>query len=260
MKEKIYQIIEPSTGLKALVNNNAIDTECLFGEGFKLIDIKGKWSFGISMEDQYKGWIKSNALGVYLNSTHNIASTRSFVMTKPDVKSKVINYLPFRSKVKILKIKDNWAQLELSENKNYDHGYILITDILAKNEVQLNWIKYAKMLLSVPYRWGGRDSIGIDCSALLQLSKAFTGEKLPRDSGKQFEYFKNLKNYLIFVDFRNQDFTCGDIIYWKGHIAVVISKTKLIHASASHGKEKNEKILQVIQRIDKKYFLIREKS
>ena len=116
------------------------------------------------------------------------------------------------------------------------------------------------MLISTPYRWGGRDSIGVDCSALLQLSKAFMGELLPRDTFDQFQYFNNLKKYSIYHDNEIKPFVRGDIIYWKGHIAIVCDKASLIHASAYHGKVVIEKIKETLNRMNKKYYLIKEEQ
>ncbi len=237
-----------------------MDSQCLFGETFKVNNIKGGWSFGTSQEDQYKGWIKSNALGFHFNSTHVVASNRLFIFKKPDIKSKVINYLPLRSKITVNKIESDWAKLDLCINKQYHYGYILKAHILEKNKVDLNWVQYAEELISTPYLWGGRDSIGIDCSALVQLSKAFNGENLPRDTNEQFEYFKKNKNYSIFNNLENKFFLRGDIIYWKGHIGIIVDKKNLIHASGYHGKVVIEKITEAINRVNKKYFLIKEKN
>ena len=258
MKNNIFQIIKPSTILKKNKNNHIIDSECLFGEIFNVVDIKGNWSFGTSEEDQYKGWIQSNALGFQLNSTHVVASTRSFIFAKPDMKSKVINYLPLRSKITVNKIESSWARLDFFMNKKYDYGYVLKSHILENNKVELNWVQYAEELLFTPYRWGGRDSIGVDCSALLQLSKAFNGEKLPRDTNDQFEYFNKLKKYSILNDIKHETVVRGDIVYWKGHIAIIVDNENLIHASGHHGKVVVEKIKEAIKRVNKKFFLIKE--
>ena len=259
MKELSYRIIKSSAILKKNYKNSSIDTECLFGESFEVQCKKGSWCFGKCVEDNYKGWIKSNVLGNIIESSHIVSAKRSFVFRKPDIKSEMIIYLPLRSKIKVIDKRDNWAKLDLSLNKNKHYGYILFNHILQKQEIRQNWVKYAELFLHTPYRWGGRNSIGIDCSALLQLSKSFSGEYLPRDSNEQFEYFKKAVNYNIIKDPQSEKFSRGNIVFWKGHVAIVIDENKLIHASAFHGIVKMENIKKVITRINKTFYLVREK-
>ena len=77
------------------------------------------------------------------------------------------------------------------------HGYVLKSHILEKSDIQLDWVKYAEFFIGTPYRWGGRNSIGLDCSALLQLTKKFRGENLPRDTKEQFDFFSKSNKYNI---------------------------------------------------------------
>ena len=158
-----------------------------------------------------------------------------------------------------MKKKKDWAKLDISINKKILTGYVINSHILNKDKIIQNWVDYAELFLSTPYRWGGRDSIGIDCSALLQLSKSFSGEDLPRDSIDQFEFFKKSKNYKIICNPLLENFFRGNIIYWEGHVAIVFNKIKLIHASAFHGIVKLENIKKVVERINKPFYLIKEK-
>ena len=255
----LYRIIKSSASLKKNYQNSSIDTECLFGESFEVESKRGLWCFGKCGEGNYKGWVKSSVLGKFINSNHIVSAKRSFVFKKPDIKSEIILYLPLRYRVMVIENKNDWAELDISINKTKLTGYVINSHILDKDKIIKNWVKYAELFLSSPYRWGGRDSIGIDCSALLQLSKSFSGEDLPRDSRDQFEYFKKSKNYKIVSNPLLGNFSRGNIIYWKGHIAIVINKEKLIHASAFHGIVKLENIREVVKRINKPFYLIKEK-
>jgi cell wall-associated NlpC family hydrolase len=257
LKNSLFRIIKSSSILKKSINN-IIDTQCLFGETFKVINTNGSWSFGVSEVDKYKGWIKSSALGSYMDYNHFISCTRTFIYTKADIKSEIITYLPIRSRVNVIEKKNDWAKLDIRINKKILTGYVINSHILNKDKKIQDWVKYAELFLSTPYRWGGRDSIGIDCSALLQLCKAFSGEKLPRDSSDQFKYFKKSKNYKILSNPHLGDFFRGNIIYWKGHIAIVVNDTDIIHASAFHGMVKLENIKKVLTRINKPFYLVKE--
>ena len=236
--------------------NKTIDTECLFGENVSVLEVEKDLSLVITLVDKYKGWITSNSIGASQLSNHFISSIRSFVLTEPNIKSQTIYYLPIRSKVNIVKIEGDWAKIELIDNKDYKFGYLLKSDIIKENDFKGNWVKYAELFMSVPYRWGGRDSFGIDCSALLQITYAFTGVNLPRDSVDQFKFFKRNPNYRVKLNCEFHSFNRGNIIYWKGHVAIIKNKKNLIHASGFHGKVLIEKIDKVIRRIDKDYYLI----
>ena len=48
-----------------------------------------------------------------------------------------------------------------------------------------DYVAVAERFLNVPYLWGGRTSIGLDCSALVQLSLMAAGIAAPRDTDMQ---------------------------------------------------------------------------
>ena len=102
--KNIYSIIKSSTDLKKSKNSDVIDSECLFGEKFKLIRREGKWSYGISVIDNY-GWVETIALGIYNKTNYTISTKRSCLLTKPDVKSSLIQFLPIRSDINVIEIK-----------------------------------------------------------------------------------------------------------------------------------------------------------
>lgn len=246
--------------MKKYRNSSSFDTECLFGESFNVLKKVGLWSYGISTEDNYKGWIRSSSLSNhYTINTHIVLSVRIFVYSKPNIKSKILMYLPMRSKVNILEIKEGWAKINNLNKNNINFGFIMSSQILEKDVVISDWVEHTKSLLSIPYRWGGRDTFGIDCSAFLQLSKAFDSEKLPRDTIDQLNYFKKLKKYRIEQNSSKQNFQKGDIVYWQGHIAIVIDNKNIIHASGFHGKVIVENIKKALERINQNYFLIKKR-
>ena len=106
-------------------------------------------------------------------------------------------------------------------------------------------------MVGTPYRWGGRESFGIDCSALVQLSYAFGGVALPRDSLDQFIFFQNNNNYVLKkgISFINS-LIRGNIVYWRGHIGIMVSNNKIIHASGYQSLVLIENLKDVIKRID----------
>ena len=98
----------------------------------------------------------------------------------------------------------------------------------------MNFIKVLKLFLNCKYKWGGKTFDGIDCSALIQIYYQYNNLFFPRDTSKQITYKKNIK--------RNNSYKKGDIIFWKGHVAVCINSKKLIHA---YGPKKKVLIMPI---------------
>ena len=109
-----------------------------------------------------------------------------------------------------------------------------------------DWVAIAELSLGTPYRWGGRDTIGIDCSALLQLSYQTYGEDIPRNTSQQV---KLKKKYV--KDINNLKRGC--VVFWKGHVGIMIDKFNCIHANAFHMQTKIEPLNRIIKRIGKDF-------
>ena len=86
----------------------------------------------------------------------------------------------------------------------------------------LNFSKILKLFLNCKYRWGGKVFDGIDCSALLQVYYKYNNKFFPRDTIDQVKVKKGVNNKKIFKK--------GDIIFWKGHVAMCLNTKELIHA------------------------------
>ena len=113
-----------------------------------------------------------------------------------------------------------------------------------------DWVAIAELSLGTPYKWGGRDTIGIDCSALLQLSYQTYGEDIPRNTSQQV---KLEKKHIRDVDHLKR----GCVVFWKGHVAIMIDKFNCIHANAFHMQTKIEPLNKIINRIGKGFNIIK---
>ena len=108
------------------------------------------------------------------------------------------------------------------------------------NHKESNFIKIFKKFLNVRYVWGGKTFKGIDCSALIQTFFIYNNSFYPRDTKDQIKYSKkNLKR----VKFKK-----GDVIFWKGHVAICLNSKQLIHA---YGPEKKVVIMPIIKTINR---------
>ena len=233
-----------------------IISQVLFGEEVEVISEEDQWIYCTNLIDNYKGWLNKETLGIPSKKTHFIKQIRTAVLEKPDVKSNLIKFISIRSQVNVDQINGNWAKIELKDNRN--QGYINLNSLFDKLSTEVNPLYFAKKFLGIPYRWGGRDSSGIDCSALIRLSLSFTGDFLPRDTIDQYQYFKNSKHFKIIEDLNPMNnISSNDLIYWPGHIAMFADEDNMIHASAYHGGVVIEKKEMALNRIKKKPIIIK---
>ena len=209
--------------------NSKISSQIIYGEKFKVLrKIKNFLKIRTSY-DRYNGYIKNKDFIKKFMPTHKVKTLKAKIY-KSD------NFLPFSSEIEIIKKKKNYVMFE--KNK-----WIKQKDITHINTKEKNFSKIFKSYLNCKYKWGGKTHQGIDCSALIQIFYKFNKRFFPRDTIDQIRYKKGKKT--------KKKFKLGDIIYWKGHVAVCINSKKLIHAYGPEKKVIIMPIYETIKRIEK---------
>ena len=230
-------------------DESSLETECLFGETVEIFKEHLDWVYCRLNTDNYYGWVKKRGLGKLINPTHRVISKRSFIYTNKNPKSNCLFYLPLGSKLVVNDIQSGWAQVLLYSHEK-QAGYVPINNIVALDHKVRDWVAIAELLVGTPYKWGGRDSIGIDCSALLQLSYQTYGEDIPRNTSEQI----NLKkNHVKDID----NLKRGCVVFWKGHVGIMTDKLNCLHANAFHMQTKIEPLSKIIQRLGKDFEIIK---
>ena len=244
MKKDIKQIIKNIVPLyNEPSNQSQLETEIVFGEYFEVKNYSKKWAFGINLNDNYKGWVEVKSLGEPIDNNYKITTIQSLVYETPNIKSKVKFNLFMGSFINVENIEKNWAQIRLKKNDEF--GFVDINSISPFNYSIKNWVGVAEKFINTPYKWGGKTALGIDCSGLLQISLFSYGKHIPRNTEEQFKM--NLKNIPY-----QQGLSRGDLVFWKGHVAIVQNKNKLLHANQFHLKVFSEDINITINRIRQK--------
>ena len=146
-------------------------------------------------------------------------------------------------------IESLWAQITLYGHEK-QAGYVPISDIVTLDHKDRDWVATAELFVGTPYKWGGRDSIGIDCSALLQLSYQTYGEDIPRNTSDQI---KLKKNHIKDID----NLKRGCVVFWKGHVGIMTDKLNCLHANAFHMQTKIEPLKKIIKRLGKDFKIIK---
>jgi len=226
---------------------STLETECLFGETVEILDESSDWVYCKLNTDNYHGWVKKEGLGKTKNPTHRVITNRSFVYADKNPTSNYLLYLPLGAQLVIDNIQSEWAEITLYNNKA-QIGYVPSKHIVSLDHRVKDWVAIAELFLGTPYRWGGRDTIGIDCSALLQLSYQTYGENIPRNTSQQVKLKKkDIKGI--------EDLERGCVVFWKGHVGIMIDRLNCIHANAFHMQTNIEPLNQIINRMGKKFYI-----
>ena len=208
-----------------------VTSQILYGEKFKIISKNKNWIKIKVSFDNYTGYIKNKYYTKDHQPTHKIFTLKANIYNKQ--KNKTKNFLPFASRISI--IHENKKFIEFEKNK-----WIKKVNIKKINHIEKDYLKVLKMFLKIKYLWGGKTYRGIDCSAILQLFFYYNNKFYPRDTKDQIKYSAK-KN-------KSKVFKKGDIIFWKGHVAVCINAQKLIHA---YGPEKKVLIMNIKETINR---------
>ena len=215
-----------------------ISSQVIYGEKFKILSKKKGWLKIKTAFDKYVGYTKNIKYSNKFSPTHKISvqKTNIFSFPKNSNKYKQTKKLPFASRIEILKKYKNFIMFE--KNK-----WIYLKDIKKNNFKEKNFIKILNLFINCKYKWGGKTFNGIDCSALVQLYYLYNNKYFPRDTKDQIKIKKGPKN--------SNNLKKGNIIYWKGHVAVCINSKKLIHAYGPRKKVLTMNIKNTIEIIEK---------
>ena len=197
---------------KKMSTKSEIVTQMIYGDNFSIIKKTKKWLKIKITEDNYKGYIQNRKFNDFIEPTHKVHVLKAKIYKLPNKKK--INELPFGSKIKAVDKKSQFIK--------FQKGWVNQKDLVPTSYKEKNIFKKIEIFKNIKYKWGGKSFKGIDCSALIQVCINFNNKFCPRDTKNQVRYFK--KNVKLKKIKKN------DIIYWQGHVAVALSKSKLIHA------------------------------
>jgi hypothetical protein len=201
-----------------------LDTQALFGEDVMLYEDHEGWGWVQLACDGYVGYMSMAALAEgQINPTHRVIVNRSFVYPGPDLKLSARDALPLGAAVHVRATKGGFAQID-------DAAFVFSGHLLPSDERPQDFVTVAERLLHAPYLWGGKTSLGIDCSGLVQISLDAAGIDAPRDTDLQ----EQALGLPFAVDTDLADLRRGDLVFWRGHVGIMRDETTLLHANAHH--------------------------
>lgn len=211
------------------------DRQLLFGDAITVLHRMDKNCLVRSLKDGYCGWVDASHVGDTEMPTHRITARASHVYSEENIKSPETMTLSFGSRLTALEEKPTFIRTEF--------GYVPRQHVHSAKTHATDPAAVAAIFLGTPYLWGGNSGFGIDCSGLVQAACLSCGINCPGDSDQQE---KTLGTDLP----EDASLERNDLVFWKGHVALVCDRDTLIHANAGHMATVYEPIEAALERIE----------
>ncbi len=232
-----YEVVEPIAAMRRTPSHEArLDTQALMGERVVVYETTDEgWAWGQFESDGYVGWLAANALGKPGKApTHKVAVPRTLGFPGPDIKLAPAVALPMGASVAIVRQDERFGIMA----NGWHLPVVHLAPIKAR---QPDFVAVAEKFLHVPYLWGGKTSLGIDCSGLVQVALQAAGHACPRDSDMQEMALGKLSSL--------GELRRGDLVFWKGHVAIARDGETLLHANAYLMAVAIEPVAEAVARI-----------
>ena len=211
----------------------ALDRTLLYGDAVTVIDRDQGHAFVQAAKDGYCGWIDEGALGPDSPVTHRIATPATHLYAGPKVQAEMRHPLYLNSAVQVLAEDGTWAETP--------QGFVPATHLAPLTRPATDPAAIAQMFLGAPYLWGGNAISGLDCSGLVQVSMLAAGRACPGDS--------DLQQALGSALAEEAPLQRGDLIFWKGHVAMMLDGVTMIHATGHTMRVITEPLNAAVARI-----------
>jgi hypothetical protein len=206
--------------------------QVLFGERFDVLDERDGWAFGQARRDGYVGYVEAAALGAPgLEATHTVRALRTYGFSGPSIKTAPVGLYSMNALVT--------AEGREGRFIRTGGGWFVEEHLGPVGQSAPDFVAVAEQFAGTPYLWGGRQSLGLDCSGLVQQALYATGHDCPRDSDQQAALGQPVPP---------DQLRRGDLVFWRGHVAIMLNATDIIHANGNRMGVTTEPLAEAIAR------------
>jgi cell wall-associated NlpC family hydrolase len=208
-------------------------SELLFGEAVTVYERKDGWAWLQANADSYVGYARESGLGPSFTADARVIHPLAPLLSAPDVKSPLRDLLPLNALVKRGAQEGNFVQTI--------GGFLHLRALAPLAQAAPDFVAVAEQFLSVPYVWGGKTFQGLDCSGLIQTALQAANIPCPRDT--------DMMERALGHEIARDQIRRGDLIFWKGHMGVMLDSNTLLHANAFFMQVTSEPLEAAIARI-----------
>lgn len=230
----VRQTAVPSASLRRAPSHAAEQLDqLLFGELFEVLEEADGWAFGQAKRDGYVGYVEAAALGAPPAApTHTVRALRTYAFSAPSIKAPPTGLYSMNALIA--------AEGREGRFVKAAGGWFVDEHLVPIGQAEADHAAVAERFVGTPYLWGGRESLGLDCSGLVQQALYACGRDCPRDSDQQAAMGEPV-----------EALRRGDLVFWRGHVAIMISKVDIIHANAWHMAVAVEPLGEAVARISR---------
>jgi len=215
---RVAQVARGIVGLySAPAADAGLQTQLLFGETFTIYEEKNHWLWGQAAWDSYVGYARADCFVAADPVTHHVTSMATPLLVAPDVKKGARDMLPMNARLAVAEPHGRFVRLT-------NGGYVFAPHLAPLGVFAPDWVAMAERFVGVPYLWGGKTAAGIDCSGLVQTALHAGGIASPRDT----DMMESALGAAIALD---SVLRRGDLIFWKGHVGLMLDGERLLHAN-----------------------------
>jgi cell wall-associated NlpC family hydrolase len=237
----VLEVVDAQAPLRRAPASDApLETEALMGECATIYETSDEgWAWGQLAADGYVGYLPANALAPpQAAPTHKVAVLRTFIFPGPSIKLPPLASPSLGARLAIVRQHERFGVTASG-------GHVPIAHLAPLDHIEPDFVAVAEKFVGVPYLWGGRTSLGVDCSGLVQVALAAGGVAAPRDTDVQ----EKALGAAIEVGADFSGLRRGDLIFWKGHVAIARDRHTIVHANGFHMAVAIEPIAAAVARI-----------